>query len=110
MSHACVDPIHPSIHQLLTPPLYNNTPHHNPQTIFGSCRALVLRHGNAQQRSIYVAPPLVFLCAFINIYFIFTKGAKKTIQENVKGWTDNTSAWVALLIATVLALATWAGA
>jgi hypothetical protein len=36
-------------------------------------------------------------------------GAKKTIQQRFPKWNDTTSAWVAMLIATALALATWAG-
>jgi sodium-dependent phosphate transporter len=76
--------------------------------IFSLCRFFVLRHRDAQRRAIYVAPPLVFVTAFINIYFVFTKGAKKTIQQHAKNWTDDTAAWVSVVIALVLALATFA--
>lgn len=37
-------------------------------------------------------------------------GAKKTIQQRFPKWDDPTSAWVAILIAAAMALATWAGA
>lgn len=76
--------------------------------IFGSCRFLVLRHPSAQQRAIYVAPPLVLLTAYINIYFVLTKGAKKTLRDINPKWNDSTAAWVAFLIAVGLALLTWA--
>lgn len=46
-------------------------------TIFALCRTLVLRHANAYNRSYWVLPPIVLLTAFVNIYFVFTKGAKK---------------------------------
>jgi hypothetical protein len=69
-SHLCDLPPHTS--------RFTRTAHstHTPknQIIFGSCRALVLRHANSQQRAIFVAPPLVLLTAFINVYFVFTKG------------------------------------
>jgi len=76
--------------------------------IFGSCRFLVLRHPSAQQRAIYVAPPLVLITAYINIYFVLTKGAKKTLRDIDPKWSDSTAAWVAFVIAVGLALLTWA--
>ncbi|TFJ83483.1 hypothetical protein NSK_005215 [Nannochloropsis salina CCMP1776] len=76
--------------------------------IFGFCRYFVLRHADAERRAIYVAPPLVFLTAFINVYFVFTKGAKKTIVAQNPGWTDRTSVWVSFLIAVGAGLITLA--
>ena len=37
-----------------------------------------------------------------------TQGAKKTIQQHAKNWTDDTAAWVSVVIAVVLALITFA--
>lgn len=42
--------------------------------IFFVCRTSVLRWPNAYQRSYWVLPPIVTVTAFINIFFVFTKG------------------------------------
>jgi hypothetical protein len=45
--------------------------------IFLLLRTLVLRHSNAYGRSLWVLPIAVLFTSFINVYFIFTKGACK---------------------------------
>jgi len=71
--------------------------------IFTTIRALVLRHQNAQERSLWVLPPLVFFTVFINIYFIFTKGAKKLMQKQ-GDWNDSKAAWISVVVAASCAL------
>ena len=63
--------------------------------LFLLSRHLVLRHDNAYKRSFYVLPPMVFLTFWINIYFVLTKGAAKTLTKEAAGWTVKKAAWIA---------------
>ena len=65
--------------------------------IFNLCRTLVLRRRNAFRMSFYVLPPLVMLTVWINLYFVFTKGAAKTLKKT--SWTDRKSGWVSAVVA-----------
>ncbi|EFJ43878.1 hypothetical protein VOLCADRAFT_76547 [Volvox carteri f. nagariensis] len=67
-------------------------------------RTAVLRRERSYQLSFWVLPFMVLFTTFINIYFVFTKGAKKTFQSDAKDdWTDGKAAWVAAVIAVILA-------
>ncbi|KXZ56263.1 hypothetical protein GPECTOR_1g23 [Gonium pectorale] len=74
--------------------------------IFFTVRTLVLRRENSYKLSFWVLPVMVILTSWINIYFVFTKGAKKTFQSNDNSWTDNKSAWIAAIIAAGLGFLT----
>lgn len=67
--------------------------------IFWLSRTLVLRRENSYQLSFYTLPIFVLLTTWINVYFVFTKGAKKTLQLD-DSWNDSTAGWIALVIAT----------
>jgi sodium-dependent phosphate transporter len=67
--------------------------------IFTLCRTLVLRRPNSSQKSIWVLPFAVFLTTWINIYFVFTKGAKKMITSKNNDWSDHRAAMIALYCA-----------
>nr|WNH14450.1 phosphate transporter B 1;2 [Pteris vittata] len=69
-------------------------------------RTLVLRRKNAFQLSFWVLPPVVFAVTMVNMYFVFTKGAKKYLTEEGKDWSDKTSTWVSAVIAATLFLLT----
>lgn len=73
--------------------------------IFGTVRFLVLRRKNAYQLAFWCLPPMVLLTVFINIYFVFTKGAKKTLG-NSGDWSDGKSAWISVVIAIGVATLT----
>ena len=77
-------------------------------TLFFIIRSTVLRYENSYQRSFYVLPLLVFFTFWINIYFVFTKGAKKTFAEQNNGagddWSDSKAAWIAAVIAGGLSI------
>eukprot|EP00877_Chromochloris_zofingiensis_P008102 jgi/Chrzof1/3545/UNPLg00754.t1 len=73
--------------------------------LFLAVRFLVLRRKDAYDLSFWVLPPFVPLTTWINIFFVFTKGAKKTLSEN-DDWDTNKSAWVAAIIAAGLATLT----
>ncbi|GLI65531.1 hypothetical protein VaNZ11_009086 [Volvox africanus] len=67
-------------------------------------RTLVLRRENSYKLSFWVLPVMVLFTSFINIFFVFTKGAKKTFQSDKKNdWTDGKAAWIAAVIAAGLA-------
>eukprot|EP00245_Coleochaete_scutata_P015149 TRINITY_DN663_c0_g1_i1.p1 TRINITY_DN663_c0_g1~~TRINITY_DN663_c0_g1_i1.p1 ORF type:complete len:648 (-),score=96.18 TRINITY_DN663_c0_g1_i1:684-2627(-) len=74
--------------------------------IFLICRTLVLRRERSWIMALWVLPIAVFATSFINIYFVFTKGAKKTLAKNDNSWTDKTSAWVSAVCAAGLTLLT----
>lgn len=74
--------------------------------IFWVLRTFVLRHYECRQRVFWVLPFLVFLTAFVNIFFIFTKGAKKTLQKMDPDWNDNTAQWVSAVVALGISLIT----
>lgn len=65
--------------------------------IFFITRTLVLRHANSFKLAFWVLPPFVFVATFINMFFVFTKGAAKTL-----GWPSTKSAWVSVIIAAGL--------
>lgn len=67
-------------------------------SIFLITRTIVLRNENSYERSFYTLPIFVVICTWINVYFVFVKGAKKTIGEG-NDWDDNKAAWVAAIIA-----------
>lgn len=54
--------------------------------IFGLTRVLVLRRKNSYILSFWVLPFAVMLTSWINIYFVFTKGAKKSFQKDGDDW------------------------
>ncbi|KAL2632054.1 hypothetical protein R1flu_016740 [Riccia fluitans] len=66
--------------------------------IFFVVRTLVLRRKNAYALSFWTLPPFVLITTWINMYFVFTKGAKKTLSSD-SNWTDAKSAWVSAIIA-----------
>lgn len=72
-------------------------------TLFYINRTLILRSPHSFERAFMVFPLLVFFTFWINIYFVFTKGAKKTFSEQNGGkgddWSDSKSAWVSAVIA-----------
>ena len=78
-------------------------------SIFAITRILVLRNENSYERSFYMLPFFVVFCSWINIYFVFVKGAKKTFAANSGGaeWSDNKAAWVAFVIAAGLGIITF---
>lgn len=67
--------------------------------IFSGTRTLILRHENSYKRVWWMLPLLVYLTTWINVYFVFTKGVKKTIQGTKDDWTNTKSAWIAACIA-----------
>lgn len=67
--------------------------------IFGLSRTLILRRTNSYKLSFYTIPVLVALTTWINVYFVFTKGAKKSLQSEADDWSDTKAAWIALAIA-----------
>ena len=66
--------------------------------IFWLTRTFILRSGNPYIRSFYAIPILVLVTTWINIYFIFTKGAKKMLESKDE-WSDAKSAWITTIIA-----------
>jgi len=78
--------------------------------VFAIVRTCVLRRKNALTLSYWALPPFVFLTTFVNIYFVFTKGAAKALSAT-DGWTNTTAILVALgsaggaaLLVTVIVL------
>ena len=76
-------------------------------SMFSITRAVVLRNENSYERSFYTLPLFVTFCSWINIYFVFVKGAKKTIGTE-DNWSDNKAAWVAVICAACIGLFTFA--
>ncbi|CAL8461919.1 g1450 [Coccomyxa elongata] len=64
----------------------------------------VLRRKYAYTLSFWLFPLLVLITVFINIFFVFTKGAKKSISSD--DWSDGKAAWIAFCVAAGLALLT----
>ncbi|GBF87500.1 sodium phosphate symporter [Raphidocelis subcapitata] len=64
--------------------------------IFSVLRSAVLRRNNAYNLAFYVLPIAVFITTFINVFFVFTKGAAKTLGAD---FTSHTSAWLSAAIA-----------
>ena len=76
-------------------------------TMFSLTRYFVLRNENSYERSFYLLPIFVTFTSWINIYFVFVKGAKKTIGTG-DDWSDNKAAWVAAIVAACLGLVAFA--
>lgn len=73
--------------------------------IFALVRFLVLRRKNAYALAFWCLPPMVFITVFINIYFVFTKGAKKSLSSS-GNWSDAKSAWISIVIAVGISILT----
>ncbi len=56
--------------------------------IYGLNVFFVLRSEHSTSRSVYVLPILVFSTVMIDIYFVFTKGAKKSFAPD-DDWSDS---------------------
>lgn len=67
-------------------------------TIFGLCKYLVLKRNNPVIKAMFVLPFAVFLTIWVNIYFVFTKGAKKMLDTK-SDWSDHKAAMIALYAA-----------
>ena len=80
-------------------------------SIYLITRTFILRTENSYNRAYYLLPIFVFGTTWINIYFVFTKGAKKTFQEQGTGtgddWSDSKAAWIAAVIAAGLSAASY---
>jgi phosphate/sulfate permease len=68
-------------------------------------RTLVLRRKKAYILSFWVLPPAVLLTVFICVFFVFTRGAKKTLESSAS-WTEEKSLWVAAVVAACTAVFT----
>ncbi|PTQ38021.1 hypothetical protein MARPO_0054s0122 [Marchantia polymorpha] len=67
--------------------------------IFFIVRTLVLRRKRAYTLAFWTLPPFVLITTFINIFFILTKGARKTLDEN-SNWSTAKSVWVSVVVAS----------
>lgn len=74
--------------------------------IFTGTRTLILRRPDSYRRVYWLLPILVLLTTWINTYFVFTKGLKKTIKGTKDDWSNTKSAWIALCIAAGMATLT----
>ena len=74
--------------------------------LFLLLRTLVLRRKNALIKSLFVLPFAVALTLFINIYFVFTKGAKKMLVSSAKDWSDAKAGWISAVIAGIAGVLT----
>ena len=72
-------------------------------SLFLILRTLVLRRKNGATLALFVLPVAVFITFFINIFFVFTKGAKKLLTSTEKDWTDSKAAGIAAICAAVIA-------
>jgi len=72
--------------------------------IFLITRTVVLRSESSFNRAFYVLPVFVFGTSWINIYFVFTKGAKKTFESEGADWSDSKAAWIAAVCSVGLAI------
>lgn len=68
------------------------------------CRTAILRRKHAVMISIWTLPVVVALTAWINVFFVFTKGAKKTLEKSEDAWSVGKSAWVSAAISGGLGL------
>lgn len=68
--------------------------------VFVCLRTLVLRREHGTTYAYYVLPCAVFLTTWVNMYFVFTKGAKKMLDEN-DSWTEAKSQQIAAIVAAV---------
>ena len=76
-------------------------------SMFFLTRRFILRNENCYERSFIMLPIIVTFCSWINIYFVFVKGAKKSIGTG-DDWSDNKAAWVAAVCAACLGLLAFA--
>ena len=67
-------------------------------------RSVILRRSWGATASVWSLPFFVFFVFWLCIYFVFTKGAKKTFQADDKSWSDNKSLWIAAASAAGAAL------
>jgi sodium-dependent phosphate transporter len=67
--------------------------------IFFSIRMFILRRKNAYNLSFWILPFFVLFTVFVNMYFVFTKGAKKLLTSDDDSWTDGKAAWIAAVCA-----------
>jgi solute carrier family 20 (sodium-dependent phosphate transporter) len=67
-------------------------------TFYGITRYCVLLSKNSTERSYYVLPIMVFFTILIDIYFTFTKGAKKSFSAE-DDWNDTKALWISVVIA-----------
>lgn len=72
--------------------------------LFLTLRHTVLRRKNGAFLSLFVLPVAVFITFFVNIFFVFTKGAKKLLTSTEKDWTDAKAAWIAASCAAVISV------
>lgn len=70
------------------------------------CRTFVLRRQNPARLAMMVLPLAVFITTWINIYFVFTKGAKKLLTSSSDDWSDSKALWIAAVCAAGLSLLT----
>jgi sodium-dependent phosphate transporter len=71
--------------------------------IFWLLRTFILRSPHASTRVYYVLPLLVLCTTWLNIYFVFTKGAKKMLVKENGEWSNDKSAWISFVVAVGLA-------
>jgi solute carrier family 20 (sodium-dependent phosphate transporter) len=67
-------------------------------SIFFLTRTFILRRYNSYKLSFWAIPIMTMVTTWINIYFVFTKGAKKMLQTE-DDWSDAKAAWIAALCA-----------
>lgn len=67
--------------------------------IFTGTRTLILRRPNSYTRVWFLLPVLVYLTSWINVYFVFTKGVRKTLKGTEDDWSDRKAGWIAACIA-----------
>ena len=71
-------------------------------TIYGLNVFFILKAENSTARSYYVLPILVFCTVMIDIYFVFTKGAKKSFSAE-DDWSD-AKVWLCSLMCECVCL------
>jgi sodium-dependent phosphate transporter len=65
-------------------------------TIFSIVRITVLRRKNSFNLAFWVLPIAVGITTFINVFFVFAKGAAKTLGAN---YSNAKSAWISAIAA-----------
>ncbi|GFH30010.1 phosphate transporter, partial [Haematococcus lacustris] len=66
--------------------------------LFMALRMFVLRRQNGNTLALWLLPFLVMLTVYICVFFVFTRGIKKTLAKD-GDWDDAKSAWVTAIIA-----------
>ena len=64
-------------------------------TCFTVLKYGLLRQPWGYKGSFFLLPVLIFVTFWLCLYFVFTKGAKKTFVGDDSSWTDNKSLWIA---------------